>query len=42
MKIFISMLPLILLISCQHTPKLEEDARYVRLATVVDKHEFSE
>ncbi len=33
---------LVILAACQSTPKLEDDARYVRLATVVDKHEFTE
>ena len=30
------------LAACQSAPKLEEDARYVRLATVVGIHEFTE
>ena len=30
------------LTACQTLPKLEDDLRYVKLATVVDKHEFSE
>jgi hypothetical protein len=33
---------LVLLAACQSAPKLEEDARYVKLATVVDRHEFTE
>lgn len=42
MKIIITAIILALLAACQSTPKLEEDARYVRLATVVDVHEFTE
>jgi hypothetical protein len=42
MKKSIAALLLVSLAACQSTPKLEEDARYVKLATVVDKHEFSE
>ena len=30
------------LVACQSTPKLEDDTRYVRLATVVDIHEFTD
>lgn len=33
---------LVLLAACQSTPKLEDDTRYVRLARVVDVHEFTE
>ena len=33
---------LALLAACQSTPRLEDDARYVRLATVMDIHEFTE
>jgi hypothetical protein len=33
---------LILLAACQSTPKLEDDVRYVRLARVVDVHEFTD
>jgi len=40
-KIFATTL-LAILAACQSTPKLEDDARYVRLAVVVDKHEFTE
>ena len=32
----------LLLAACQTTPNLEDDARYVRLATVVDVHEFTD
>jgi len=35
-------LMLLMLAACQSTPKLEDDVRYVKLATVVDKHEFTE
>ena len=42
MKTVIAATLLALLAACQSTPKLEEDARYVRLATVVDIHEFTE
>lgn len=42
MKIHIAALALIMLAACQSTPRLEDDARYVKLATVVAKHEFSE
>ena len=40
-KLFAATL-LILLAACQSTPKLEDDTRYVRLARVVDEHEFTE
>jgi hypothetical protein len=40
-KFFIATL-LVLLAACQSAPKLENDARYVRLAIVVDEHEFTE
>ena len=33
---------LVLLAACQSTPRLEDDARYVKLARVVDVHEFTE
>ncbi len=42
MKKYIEMLVLVLLVACQSTPKLEDDPRYAKLASVVDKHEFSE
>lgn len=42
MKTMVSAILLVLLAGCQSTPRLEEDARYVRLATVVDVHEFTE
>jgi hypothetical protein len=42
MKRMIAAIALVLLAACQSTPKLEEDARYVKLATVVDRHEFTE
>ena len=31
-----------LLVACQSTPRLEDDARYVKLAKVVDVHEFTD
>ena len=42
MKKYIAMLALVLLAACQSAPKLEDDTRYTKLATVVDRHEFSE
>ena len=42
MKKYIATLALVFLASCQSTPKLEDDVRYAKLATVVVKHEFSE
>jgi len=42
MKNMIAALALVLLTACQSAPKLEEDARYVKLATVQDRHEFTE
>lgn len=42
MKSVIAATVLALLGACQSTPRLEDDARYVRLATVVDIHEFTE
>jgi len=42
MKKFFAAASLVLLAACQSTPKLEDDARYVRLARVVDEHEFTE
>ncbi|HQS57727.1 MAG: hypothetical protein B7Y56_08355 [Gallionellales bacterium 35-53-114] len=42
MKKYIATLLLVLLAACQNTPKLEDDPRYAKLATVIDKHEFSE
>ena len=41
-KTIIAAILLALLAACQSTPRLEDDARYVRLATVVDIHEFTE
>jgi len=41
-KTIIAAILLALLVACQSTPKLEDDARYVRLATVVDIHEYTE
>lgn len=40
-KFFVATL-LVLLAACQSAPKLEDDTRYVRLARVLDKHEFTE
>lgn len=42
MKKMIALLALALLGACQSTPRLEEDTRYVKLAHVVDVHEFTE
>lgn len=42
MKKFIAVTLLVLLAACQSTPRLEDDARYVKLARVVDVHEFTE
>lgn len=42
MKWFFAASLLVMLAACQSTPKLEDDARYVRLAIVVDRHEFTE
>jgi hypothetical protein len=42
MKILFVLASLVLLAACQNTPKLEDDARYARLAIVVDRHEFTE
>lgn len=41
-KTMITAILLALLAACQSTPRLEDDARYVRLATVMDIHEFTE
>jgi hypothetical protein len=42
MKKFFAAISLVLLAACQSAPKLEDDVRYVRLARVVDEHEFTE
>lgn len=42
MKMIFAATLLAILAACQSTPKLEDDARYVRLAVVVDRHEFTE
>ena len=42
MKRIFAAIALVLLAACQSTPKLQEDARYVKLATVVDRHDFTE
>ncbi len=41
MKKYIAMLALVLLAACQ-SMHLEDDPRYAKLATVVDRHDFSE
>jgi hypothetical protein len=41
MKKYFAASLLVLLAACQSSPKLEDDARYVRLARVVDVHEFT-
>src|ERR1022692_1801480 len=42
MKRFLVVGILVLLAACQSAPKLEDDSRYVKLARVVDIHEFTE
>lgn len=42
MKKWVLVASLVLLSACQSTPRLEDDARYVRLARVVDVHVFTE
>jgi hypothetical protein len=42
MKIFLTAALLAMLAACQTPPKLEDDTRYVKLAIVLDKHEFTE
>ena len=42
MKKYIATLTLILLAACQSTPRLEDDTRYAKIATVVQKYEFSD
>lgn len=42
MKMFFVATLLALLAACQSTPGLEDDTRYVRLARVVEVHEFTE
>lgn len=42
MKTITAMISLVLLAACQSEPKLQEDVRYLQLATVVDVHEFTE
>ena len=42
MKQYIATLALVFLAACQSAPKLEDDTRYAKLATVVNKYEFSE
>ena len=42
MKTLIASTLLVLLAACQSLPKLEDDARYVRLAKVTDIREFTE
>jgi hypothetical protein len=41
-KTIIAAILLALLAACRSTPRLEDDARYVHLATVMDIHEFTE
>jgi len=41
MKKYIALLLLVSLSACQSTPRLEDDTRYAKLATVLDRHEFS-
>ncbi len=42
MKTILAAIGFVLLAACETTPNLEEDTRYVRLATVVDVHEFTD
>jgi hypothetical protein len=42
MKTFVAAILLALLAACQSAPSLEDDARYVKLARVVDRHEYTE
>ena len=42
MKKFFAVTMLAILAACQSTPRLEDDARYAKLAKVVDVHEFTE
>jgi hypothetical protein len=42
MKTLIAVILLAILAACQSTHRLEDDGRYVRLARVVDVHEFTE
>jgi len=42
MKKLAAILILVFLTACQSTPKLEDDMRYTKLATVVNIYEFSE
>lgn len=42
MKTIVAAILMALLAACQSAPRLEDDARYVRLATVVDIHEFTD
>jgi hypothetical protein len=42
MKTVIAAIALMLLGACQLTPRLADDPRYVRMATIVDIHEFTD
>lgn len=42
MQKLIAVAPLALLAACQTGPKLEDDTRYVKLAKVVEVHEFTD
>ena len=42
MKIIFAAALLVLVAACQSAPRLEDDTRYVRLARVVDEHQFTE
>ena len=42
MQKYFAVMLLALLAACQSTPSLENDARYVKLAKVVDVHEFTD
>lgn len=42
MKKFAAALLLLLVAACQSAPRLEDDTRYVKLAKVVEEHEFTD
>jgi hypothetical protein len=42
MNRIIAVMGLVLLAACQNTPRLDEDVRYVKLAQVVDVHEYTD
>lgn len=42
MKTYLTLILLLALSACQSTPSLEDDTRYVKLARVIEVHEFTE